>query len=261
MNLTDLEKRYTEVNSRKKFLESDLSGLQSNLINTKKQRDNLVKARFFINDVTESTLNLFKDRVEKLTTLAIRSVFDRPYNFKLLFEKKRNKVECPLAIEENGEIFVPIKEEKGGGVLPIIGFALRVVLWSLENPKSRPFMLLDEPVKGAIGHKGDLLNKCAMMLKEISSKLGLQIILITHEPVFLDIADRAYEVSHDGIESSLKLITEEGKLVFPLKQDIKYSEALDEIEEIKKERLKKESKIVYKGKQKITKIKREREND
>ena len=73
-------------------------------------------------------------------------------------------------------------------------------------------MLLDEPIKGAIGRKGDLITKAAMMLKEISDKVGLQILLITHESAFLDIADRAYEVSHNGIESSLQLIKGEEKL-------------------------------------------------
>ena len=124
MNITNLKERYGEANSRKKFLGNSLSEIQLNLADTKELRDDLIKARYLINDVTEATTNLFKDRVEKLTTLAIRSVFDREYNFKLNFEKKRNKVECQLVIEEDGDEWVP-KDETGGGVLPIIGFAFK----------------------------------------------------------------------------------------------------------------------------------------
>lgn len=212
MMISKLRDKYIEVNSRKKFLDDKLFELVGSVKRLEEHRDDLIKARWLINDVAESTQNLFKDRVEKLTTLAIRSVFDRPYEFKLKFEKKRNKVECRLVIEEDGEEFVP-KDETGGGVLPIISFALRVVMWSLEDPKSRPVIMLDEPLKGSIGHKGDLLNKTAMMLKEVSDRLGLQLIIVTHEPTFLDIADRAYEVIREGKESVVKLIKGEEEMV------------------------------------------------
>jgi DNA repair exonuclease SbcCD ATPase subunit len=43
------------------------------------------------------------------------------------------------------------------------------------------------------------------MLKEISRKLHLQLIIITHESELIDVADRAYLVEHNGRESKVTL--------------------------------------------------------
>lgn len=75
-------------------------------------------------------------------------------------------------------------------------------MWSLENPKSRGVIILDEPMK----NMGDLIVLGGEMLREIAHKLGLQLIIITHEKELIDIADKAYHVKHDGYSSHVKEI-------------------------------------------------------
>ena len=79
--------------------------------------------------------------------MAIRSVFDRPFRFVLNFERKHNKLAIQPVVMEGENEYVP-KEDMGGGVLDIIGFALRVVLWSLEKPRSRNVMIVNRKQRG-----------------------------------------------------------------------------------------------------------------
>ena len=50
-------------------------------------------------------------------------------------ERKRNKLECRPVVME-GDYEYTAKDEMGGGIIDIISFAFRVVLWSLESPLS-----------------------------------------------------------------------------------------------------------------------------
>ena len=142
--------------------------------------------------------------------MAIKSIFDRPFQFKVDFDLKRNKSECFLRIQEgeDEEPFVP-KDELGGGMLDTISFALRIVLWSLQSPRSSNTILLDEPFK-FVG-QDELLDRAGQMLKEISNRMEIQFIITTHQPKLTEIADKAWKVTHDGKHSIVTQIVGESK--------------------------------------------------
>jgi len=171
----------------------------------KEFNENRIKARFILSEVAKLTQTRFTTYVEQLVTMAIKSIFDRPFQFKVDFDLKRNKSECFLRIQEgkDEEPFVP-KDELGGGMLDTISFALRIVLWSLQNPRSANTILLDEPFK-FVG-QDELLDRAGQMLKEISTRMGIQFIITTHQPKLTDIADKAWKVEHDGKHSKVTQI-------------------------------------------------------
>ena len=78
----------------------------------------------------------------------------------------------------------------GGGAVDIASFALRVASWSMQLKRSRPILLLDEPFRYV---SADLLPKASAMLKEVSVKLGLQIIMVTHSEELMAEADKIFE--------------------------------------------------------------------
>lgn len=196
--------RFNFLKAKREILKSDLVKKTNSLNLAKQDYENLVKAKWVLTEVARLTQEKFKNRVEELMTYAIQSVFDRPFEFRLVFEIKRNKLECKPVIFENGIEFDDPEYDIGGGLVDIISFTFRVVLWSLENPRSRAVFILDEPMKH-IG-KGELLIRAGKMLKEISDKLKFQLIIITHEPLLAEIADKKFEVSHDGIRSLVEEI-------------------------------------------------------
>ena len=204
MNLTELETFVTKKKAERSLLISQKKEMQTRVEHLKGQAENYTKARWILAEVSKETQRNFQVKVESLVTSAIRAVFEeRPFQFKLIFEQKRNKFECrPVVVEDDHE-YEP-EDELGGGIIDVISFAFRVVLWHLENPRSRNLFVLDEPMK-FVG-KGDLLMRAGRMIKEISHRLGFQIIMVTHEPELAEIADKAWSVDHDGTKSHLRLI-------------------------------------------------------
>uniref|UniRef100_A0A6M3MA13 Uncharacterized protein n=1 Tax=viral metagenome TaxID=1070528 RepID=A0A6M3MA13_9ZZZZ len=201
--------------ARKELLEQQFLSREEEIGDKKAQAEKVTKARWVLSEVARLTQEKFKGYVESLVTMAIRSIFDRPYEFLVDFEIKRNKSECYLRVREGDwEPYVP-KDEQGGGIIDVISFALRVVLWSLQKPRSRNVIILDEPMK----NMGDLIFLGGQMLREISHRLGFQLLIVTHEKELVNIADRAWEVRHNGESSEVKLLGgEDIQKTIPIKE-------------------------------------------
>lgn len=155
-------------------------------------------------DILTRTSNLVHksivEKVENIVTLAIRHVYDRDFEFKLIYEQKRNNIEARPVIMEGGDEY-NIEEDEGGGLIDIISFALRIILWKLQNT-TRNLFFLDEPFKWT----GSYIDKAGEMLKYLSKELRFQVVLISHDDSLIDICDRVYRVSHNGTESRAVLV-------------------------------------------------------
>lgn len=204
MTVEEIYREFSEIKGKEKTLRESLDNKLDSIVSLKQFTTDQTEARWILTEVNQLTQLKFKSKVESLITMAIQNVFNRPFQFCLEFERKRNKMECRPVIKEmvKGQLreFDP-EEDMGGGIIDIISFAFRIVLWSLENPSSRNLILLDEPMK----NMGKLITLGGQILKEISHKLNFQVIIVTHEDELIDIADRAYLVSHDGNKSTVVL--------------------------------------------------------
>jgi len=194
MNITELSELFHRLSERKEQLGKEIERDTQELSTIRKRRDLEEQARWVLNEVQAITQNNFKSKVESLVTMAIQSIFERPFEFKLLFEQKANKFSItPVVVEGQAEYYP--KHDMGGGILDVIGFAFRIVLWSLQQPRTRPVIVLDEPFR-FVGKA--LIAKAGNVIKQLSDKLGLQFIINTHETELAEIADRAFYLVHNG---------------------------------------------------------------
>jgi DNA repair exonuclease SbcCD ATPase subunit len=197
--LFSLDKRAEEISVKREFLRAKLSDLERSKTGSDIEYENFTKARSILIEANRLTQQRFKEKVESLVTVAIKSVFSRDLKFIMEVGVKKNRSEVLFFVQEGDkEPYIP-KDEQGGGLLDIISFALRIVLWSIESPRSRNVFVLDEPMKWT----GALIVKAANMMKEISRELGIQIIMVTHDSELEEVADRTWQISHDGDRSSI----------------------------------------------------------
>jgi ABC-type arginine transport system ATPase subunit len=186
---------------KKTQLESDLALNRTEMREKRRNLHRHEQAREIVREVGMQTQQQLQYHISDITSLALEAVFDDPYKLIVEFVQRRNKTECDLYFERNDERADPITAT-GGGAVDIAAFALRVASWSMGNPHTRNVLLLDEPFKHL---KGEVENKRVLeMVREISQKLGLQIIMVSDERISRDItteiADRLFEVSiHKGV--------------------------------------------------------------
>lgn len=199
--LTNLQEEYDKLLARKAVLLVDNKARRDKVRRLKREVSAHIEARDTIAKVIQLTQFKIKRYIERTVTLAIRSVFDRPYTFHLKFKEQRNKIECIPTIREHGNTRDP-KGDMGGGLMDIIAIGIRVSLLLIENPRSRMMLFLDQP----FSHCGGLITKAAIMVKELSRELAIQFIIITHERRLSKIADRSWFVDHDGEKSIVNRI-------------------------------------------------------
>ena len=154
------------------------------------------QAREVIREVGLKTQQQLQYHISDITSLALEAVFPNPYELIAEFVQRRNKTECDLYFVRNDNRMDPLSAS-GVGAVDVAAFALRVASWSMARPKSRPVIVLDEPFRFL---SANYQEQASIMIKEISQKLGIQFIVITHETILTSCADKIFEVKiHKGI--------------------------------------------------------------
>jgi DNA repair exonuclease SbcCD ATPase subunit len=147
------------------------------------------KAREIIRTVGLKTQEQLQFHISDITSLALEAVFNDPYSLSVEFVQRRNKTECDLYFVRNGERLDPLSAT-GGGAVDVAAFALRIASWSMARPRTRNTIILDEPLRFL---SVDLQERASLMIKELSDKLGLQFIIITHWSNLGMYADKIFE--------------------------------------------------------------------
>jgi len=162
------------------------------------------EAQQLIQTVARQTQEQLQYHISELITLALSSVFNDPYEFEVDFVERRGRTECDLYFVRDGNRINPL-DGSGGGAVDLAALALQFSLWTLQIPRSRNVLILDEPLKWLKG--SDLPKKGALVIKEISERLGIQIIMVSHSPELIEAADRAFLVSLKKGRSNVEVLS------------------------------------------------------
>ena len=141
-------------------------------------------------------------KVERLVTDGLRAVFEREdlaFRFKFELGRSGQMTATPVLSTAIGDktVETTATDARGGGVLDVAAFLLRTVMLCLMRPRLDRVMFCDEIFKHL---SRDHLGNAAALLRRLSEKLGVQIVMVTHKDEFVDTADRVFDVSiRDGV--------------------------------------------------------------
>lgn len=191
MNLRQLRNKLEQLKGQKNQIEKDISDNKKALKYAKRELSHYEEAKEIIREVGIKTQEQLQFHISDITSLALEAVFPDPYKLEIEFVQRRNKTECDIYFSRNGNQVDPISAS-GGGAVDIAAFALRIASWSLQRPHSRNTIILDEPMRFV---SKEYREKTSLMMKEVSQKLGLQFIIVTHDPTLSAYADKVFEVT------------------------------------------------------------------
>lgn len=182
---------YERQVGKKEQIEQDINDLNIKIKKQRKEVKHLEKAHEIVKLVGGETQQQLQYHISDITSLALESVFDTPYKLLLDFIERRGKVECDLLFERNGNVIKP-KFASGYGQVDVASIALRIACWSMKEPRTRPVIIIDEPFRNL---SKKYHEPASMMLKEVSTKLGVQFIITTHTPALANHADRVFKTT------------------------------------------------------------------
>lgn len=143
-----------------------------------------------INIEVEESVELIK----QLETDAMQSVFpDQKLSVETLVKIDRNKIAVDILTlhDKEGKIIQGKATELfGGAVATVQSLILRII--TIKQNGLRPILLLDETLP-ALDER--YVHNMAALLKTLSELMQVDILLVTHNPIFSDYAHKKYVVS------------------------------------------------------------------
>lgn len=136
------------------------------------------QSRLLIQRVGQAVQREAHDRLAGVVSRCLEAVFDEPYEFKIVFDRKRNQTEARLVFVREGLEVSPM-DAAGGGVVDVAAFALRLSCLMLRRPAARRLLILDEPFRFASVQYRPMIKQ---MLESLAGKMHVQIVQVTHAP-------------------------------------------------------------------------------
>ena len=186
-----LRNRLEQQKGQKLQIEKNLETAKADFRNNQRSLRRHEQAREIVREVGLKTQSQLSFHISDITSSALEAVFVDPYELKVEFVQRRNKTECDLSFVR-GDLEIDPIEASGVGAIDVAAFALRIASWSMMRPRTRNTIILDEPFRYL---SENYQEQASLMLKELSQKLGLQFIIVTHEQVLTEHADKIFEVS------------------------------------------------------------------
>lgn len=193
MDIAFYQRKVAELEGRRSLMQEQVKDLKNERESASVHMENCNKARVITQIVAASVQKKIEFHISNLVSMALSAVFPDPYKFELKYTIRRNKTEADLVFTKRGKEITDILSAGGGGVGDIASLALRVAAWSLK--KNRPVLFLDEPTKFL--HDPAYQEKASIVIKEISDKVGLQIIMISDQKEMVAAADKVFRIGND----------------------------------------------------------------
>ena len=133
-------------------------------------------ARSIVQQVGQAVQQEVHQRLSALVTRCLQLVFGDAYEFRLEFDRKRNRTEAVSQFIKDGVVVDPMTAS-GGGVVDVASFALRLSAVLMTRPPLRRLLVLDEPFRFV---SAEYRPKVRALVDVLSKETGVQIILVTH---------------------------------------------------------------------------------
>ena len=203
MEIKQIKELYNQAVGMKKQLDNNIKANKEKLSVSKEKLHLIEKAQLFLQKIAQDTQSNLKFQIEDIVNLALETVFPGEYTFQLQFNIARGKTDAELVfLSQKTKGQIDPMNASGGGVVDLTAFALRIASYALEQGTDN-VIILDEPFRFL---SRDLQARAGEILKTLSDKLNLQIIMVTHIPEFVDVADKVFEVKKN--ESGISIVKE-----------------------------------------------------
>lgn len=195
MTLAEMKKKLYIAKGCEGLYRTKINDYKRKLKSLETESDNIEKAQILLQNVAQETQSKLKLQIEDIVNLALETCFPSEFEFHLDFKISRGKTEARFVYlsQTSGRETDPMCAS-GGGVVDIVSFALRIACFAIEDGISDT-IILDEPFKFL---SRDLREKSGLLLKTLSEKLNIQIIMVTHVNELEDCSDSIFMTKKDS---------------------------------------------------------------
>jgi Fe-S cluster assembly ATPase SufC len=183
---------YEDKKSHAAQLSQDVKNLQD-------EKDILEKTEKVLKHLTDKLVHRDLTKMNALITYGLKTVFsDRSLSFEASIEERGSKIWIDLRTLNRDQV---LDAHCRGSVHVIESFLLRLLC--IIKMKRAKIIFLDETFAAV---DSDYIEPLSLLIKELCEKLGLSVLLVTHNRGFLEFADHSYRASLKNKEAEINKI-------------------------------------------------------
>ena len=128
--------------------------------------------------------------IQDIVQHALDAIFGDTYKFLVEFTVSRGRTEARLLVEKGGNVMDDLMEDEGGTLVQIVAMALRIAVWTLAPTDN--VLIFDEPGNQVSAQYKPVF---AEIIRGLSQRLGVQILMVSHDDTYIATADRVFTVT------------------------------------------------------------------
>lgn len=165
------------------------------------------KAALVLTTIGEERQDAAQRSIEALVSQGLQTIFGDDLSFHLVPGVRAKTPVVDLVVRsrlaDGTTVDTDVLAARGGGLAAVVGFLLRLVILLLSKNRQDTVLFLDETFAHV---SAEYLPRLIEFLKDLVTKTGVQIILVTHEESFLEAADVVYKLQLvDGLTHAVRL--------------------------------------------------------
>ncbi|MCX6705177.1 MAG: hypothetical protein NT162_02470 [Candidatus Woesebacteria bacterium] len=168
----------------------ELGRLENREKELKEEIDTLEKVAILFQQLSDLKRTELQKKVETLVGFGLKVIFQEDIKFLIESEVKGNNISFEFKLETNGQK-TGIFDCRGGGIISVVSYLLRVIMLLMVKPQLRKVLFLDEPFSML---SEEYRNNMKTLLQTLSQKTGIQHVIVTHLPEIAECGDIQYMV-------------------------------------------------------------------
>lgn len=187
--IKDRRKKIDQDIAMRSALEQSIEDREEDLRAAMEESAVFEKAAMLLNTLGEEKQAEAQSMIEGLVTRGLQEIFEPNISLVISTTVKAKTTSTEFLVRtelEDGSSFeTSVMDARGGGLVAVVAFLLRVTVLMLTAREDRRFMLLDE----TFAHVSEqYLEPLGAFLRTLVEETGLQIVLVTHQPTLAEFA-------------------------------------------------------------------------
>lgn len=192
--ISELQKKAAELRGARDVAVRRVSETQIQIKDLEDEGELLALVQGVLRTLIDKEVTAGVDAVEKLLTEGLRAVFhDQKLSVESEVSISRGKVSVDLlTVHErpDGTVIKGVSNDAfGGAVATVQSVLLRIIV--MKRRGLRPLLLLDESLPA---FDAGYVHNMGEFLQLICERLGIDILLVTHNPALVEASNRAYRI-------------------------------------------------------------------
>lgn len=196
-----------ELHGQMKFTLRRTEEVKDEIKELQEEINNLDKSSAVLNSIGEDLQIKAQDTIEALVTRGLQQIFDESLSFHIIQNVKAKSVSVEFVVRTTLPDMVvdtPVMDARGGGLAATIGFLLRVVIMLLKNGRDKDNILILDETFAMVSD--EYLEGLGEFLRELVDKTGIQILMVTHQPIFAEYADAVYKFTAENGKTKVEAL-------------------------------------------------------